>query len=71
LADRNREAWHLALAQAWYSAAFSRQKRLPPLKHLLNPPQTRTLTPEEKAQRQAEFDELTENAKRLGVLKPK
>lgn len=50
--------WEQVLAQAWYTAALTKSRRLPPLQNLLNPPKTRTLTPEEKVQRRAEFEEL-------------
>lgn len=33
--------------QAWHTAALMRQKRLPPLKHLTDPPRTRPLNEEE------------------------
>lgn len=45
--------------QAWLTAALSRSKRLPPLKQLLHPPQTRPLTPMEREVRHAEFEALT------------
>jgi hypothetical protein len=60
MAERRRQEWEMSLAQAWYGAAIARQKRLTPLKNLLHPPQTRALTAEERAQRQAEFEELKE-----------
>ena len=46
------------LTVAWYTAALSRGKRLPPLHRLLHPPQTRKLSGAEKAKRAAEFAEL-------------
>lgn len=56
--EREERAHEASLRGAWYTAALSRTKRLPPMKTLLNPPKTRILTPEEKAERQAEFEEL-------------
>lgn len=40
--------------QAWHTAALMRQKSLPPLKELIDPPKTRPLT-EEEAKEHKEF----------------
>jgi hypothetical protein len=47
---------------AWHVEAFARQKRLQPLKVILNPP--KPLTPIEMAKRKAEYEELTERVLR-------
>lgn len=43
---------------AWHVAALGRARKMPPLHRLLNPPKTKRLTPEERARRAAEFEEL-------------
>jgi len=48
---------------AWHVAAFTRAKRLPPLRRLLKPGRTRKLTGEDLAKRRAEHAELMQRAK--------
>ncbi len=48
---------------AWLTAALCRTKRMPSLKSLLNPGETKVLSPDEKARRRAEHEELI---KRMG-----
>lgn len=56
--DKQQERSELVLA--WYTAALSRAKRLPSLKSLLSPlTEHKAMTPEEIAEREAEFAELS------------
>ncbi len=55
---RQEQGWQRDVALAWHVAAFTRAKRLPGLKELLDPGETKRLTPEEQAQRAAEFERL-------------
>lgn len=55
---RQEQEWQRDVALAWHVAAFTRAKRLPGLKELLNPCETKQLTPEEQAKRAAEFERL-------------
>ena len=52
------------LALAWHVAALQRTKKLPSLKRLLHPPQTKVLEGEELDRRAAEFEEMK---RRFGV----
>lgn len=52
------QKWQRDVMLAWHMAAFIRSRRLPDLKTILNPGETKVLTPEEKAKRAAEFDRL-------------
>ena len=54
---REEQALRLSLSGAWYSAAFSRQKRLPALKNILKdrPKRIERQTPEEQRQFFLEF----------------
>ena len=52
--ERERDLW-----LAWHVAAFGKSARLPSLKELLHPGETKALSADEKAERQAEFEELT------------
>ncbi len=60
---RQEQEWKRGIQLAWYTAALGRAKRMPSLKSLLNPGETKVLTPDEKARRQAEHEELM---KRMG-----
>jgi hypothetical protein len=51
--ERERDLW-----LAWHVAALGRTKKLPTLKRLLHPPETKLLGPDEAAARAAEFAEL-------------
>jgi hypothetical protein len=55
---RQEQEWHRDVALAWHIAAFTRCQRLPSLKELLNPGETKVLTGEEKAKRAEEFERL-------------
>ncbi len=56
---RQEQGWQRDVVLAWHVAAFTRAKRLPGLKGLLNPGETKILTPEEQAKRAAEFERLS------------
>lgn len=58
------QKWQRDVMLAWHIAAFTRSKRLPDLKTILNPGETKVLTPEEKVRRAAEFDRLST---RMGI----
>lgn len=51
--ERERDLW-----LAWHIAALGRVKKFPSLKRLLRPAKAHGLTPDQAAQRQAEFEEL-------------
>jgi hypothetical protein len=58
---RDERRQKLDIALAWRVAALSRQKRLPSLKKLLTPDETRPLRGKELKKRQQEFREMTKN----------
>lgn len=47
-----------AIAGAWYTAGFSRSKRLPSLRQALKRPKSRKVTPDELERRAAQHDEI-------------
>ena len=46
--------------EVWHIAALTRVKRMPPLSALTKAPEGKKLSPDEKQERQKEFEELTE-----------
>lgn len=54
------QAQKLRAWEVWHIAALTRVKRMPPLSALTKAPEGRTLSPDEKRERQKEFEELTE-----------
>jgi hypothetical protein len=54
--EHDERAW-----QAWHTAALMRQKRLPPLKQLIDPPMTHPLS-EDEAKEHKEFHKKAINA---------
>jgi uncharacterized protein (DUF1501 family) len=55
--NATQNAYQRELAQAWYTAALSRAKKLPALQKLLQPPKARALRGEELARRKAAHEE--------------
>lgn len=51
---------------AWHTAALSRAKKMPPLARLVNPPEAKTLRPDELEARRREFAEMRSKWKNRG-----
>lgn len=58
--DRQEYEQKLRAWEVWHIAALTRAKRMPPLSALTKAPEGKKLTPDEKQERQKEFEELTE-----------
>lgn len=58
------------LAQAWRIAAFSRAKKLPPLKQVLNTSPAKPLRGAEREKRRKEFAEMTAKLDLSKLTKP-
>ena len=52
--DQKLRAW-----EVWHIAALTRAKRMPPLSALTKAPDGKQLSPDEKLERQREFEDLT------------
>lgn len=68
---RVEQAQRRDLVLAWRTAAFSRAKRLPPLRQLLNTGPAKPLRGKELLKRRAEFADMKKALERSGLNKPR